>query len=110
MAVQARFNIAEIYFLQNDNKRSEEQIRELLKMRPSYDYWTAKAILLQAKNFMKTGDLFQAESALNSVTNNYMNQSDGVLNEAAQIRAELETLKNAPKDVQDNTRFIEIND
>ena len=59
---------------------------------------------------MKTGDLFQAESALNSVTNNYMNQSDGVLNEAAQIRAELETLKNAPKDVQDNTRFIEIND
>ena len=110
MAVQARFNIAEIYFLQNDNKRSEEQIRELLKMRPSYDYWTAQAILLQAKNFMKTGDLFQAESALNSVTNNYMNQSDGVLNEAAQIRAELETLKNAPKDVQDNTRFIEIND
>jgi len=110
MAVQARFNIAEIYFLQNDHKRSEEQIRELLKMRPSYDYWTAKAILLQAKNFMKTGDLFQAESALNSVTNNYMNQSDGVLNEAAQIRAELETLKNAPKDVQDNTRFIEIND
>ena len=110
MAVQARFNIAEIYFLQNYNKRSEEQIRELLKMRPSYDYWTAQAILLQAKNFMKTGDLFQAESALNSVTNNYMNQSDGVLNEAAQIRAELETLKNAPKDVQDNTRFIEIND
>lgn len=110
MAVQARFNIAEIYFLQNDHKRSEEQIRELLKMRPSYDYWTAKAILLQAKNFMKTGDLFQAESALNSVTNNYMNQSDGVLNEAAQIRAELETLKNSPKDVQDNTRFIEIND
>lgn len=110
MAVQAKFNIAEIYFLQNDFKRSEEQIRDLLKMRPSYDYWTAKAILLQAKNFMKTGDLFQAESALNSVANNYMNQNDGVLNEASQIRQELETLKNAPKDIQDNTRFIEIND
>jgi tetratricopeptide (TPR) repeat protein len=110
MAVQAKFNIAEIYFLQNDYKRSEEQIRELLKMKPSYDYWTAKAILLQAKNFMKTGDLFQAESALNSVSNNYMNQTDGILSEAAQIRAELETLKNAPKNIQDNTRFIEIND
>jgi len=110
MAVQARFNVAEIYYLQNDNKKSEEQIRILLQMRPSYDYWTAKAILLQAKNFMRTGDLFQAESALNSVANNYMNQTDGILAEAAEIRAELETLKSAPKNIQDNTRFIEIND
>jgi len=111
MAVQAKFNMAEIYFLQNDYKKSEEQIRDLLKMKPSYDYWTAKAILLQAKNFMKTADLFQAESALNSVVNNYMNQSDGILSEAAQIRAELDALKNAPKDLpNDNNRYIEIND
>jgi len=69
----------------------------MLKMRPAYDYWTAKAILLQARNFMKTGDLFQAESALNSVTNNYMNQNDGILAEADEIRQELEALKSAPK-------------
>jgi tetratricopeptide (TPR) repeat protein len=110
MAVQSRFNVAEIYFLQNDYRKSEEQIRELLRMRPAYDYWTAKAILLQARNFMRTGDLFQAESALNSVSNNYTNQNDGILSEAAEIRTELENLRNAPRNIQDNTRFIEIND
>jgi tetratricopeptide (TPR) repeat protein len=110
MAVQSRFTIAEIYFLQNDYKKSEQEIREMLKMRPAYDYWTAKAILLQARNFMKTGDLFQAESALNSVANNYMNQNDGILAEADEIRQELEALKSAPKNIQDNTREIEIND
>ncbi len=111
MAVQARFNVAEIYYLQGDYKKSEEQIRDLLKMKPSYDYWTAKAILLQAKNFMKNDDLFQAESALNSITNNYMNQNDGILAEAAQIRQELEALKNAPKNLPDgNNNYIEIND
>jgi tetratricopeptide (TPR) repeat protein len=111
MGVQAKFNIAEIYHTQNDPKESEKQVRELLKMRPSYDYWTAKALLLQTKNLILVEDLFQAEHTLNSVMNNYTNQTDGILTEAAEIREALDALKNKPKDLplqEGNT--ININD
>ena len=111
MAVQAKFNIAEIYFLQNNNKESEKQIRELLQMRPSYDFWTAKALLLQTRNLMVAKDFFQAEHTLNSVINNYVNQTDGIITEALEIRQELDALKNAPKDLPDpQNRTIEIKD
>lgn len=109
MAVQAKFNIAEIYFHQNNNKESEKQIRELLQMRPSYDFWTAKALLLQVRNLMVAKDFFQAEHTLNSVINNYGNQTDGVITEALELRQELDALKNAPKDLPDpQNRTIEI--
>jgi tetratricopeptide (TPR) repeat protein len=111
MAVQAKFNIAEIYFKQNNNKESEKQIRELLQMRPSYDYWTAKALLLQTRNLMVAKDFFQADHTLNSVINNYTNQSDGIRNEALEIKQELDALKNAPKDLPNTeNRTIEIKD
>lgn len=111
MAVQAKFNIAEIYFIQNNTKESEKQIRELLQMRPSYDFWTAKALLLQVRNLMVAKDWFQAEHTLNSVINNYTNQTDGIMNEALEIRQELDALKNAPRDIPEpENRTIEIKD
>lgn len=111
MAVQAKFNIAEIRFLQNDNKESEKQIRELLQMRPSYDFWTAKALLLQVRNLMVAKDFFQAEHTLNSVINNYTNQTDGIMTEALELRQQLDALKNAPRDLPDpQNRTIDIKD
>jgi tetratricopeptide (TPR) repeat protein len=111
MAVQAKFYIAEIYFEQNNNKESEKQIRELLQMRPSYDFWTAKALLLQVRNSMISRDFFQAEYTLNSVINNYSNQTDGILAEALKLREDLNALKNAPRDLPDpQNRVIEIKD
>lgn len=111
MAAQAKFNIAEIYFKQNSHKESEKQIRELLQMRPSYDFWTAKALLLQVRNSIVAKDLFQAEHTLNSVMNNYSNQTDGIIAEGSEIRRELDNLKNAPKNLPDpQNRTIEIKD
>jgi hypothetical protein len=80
-------------------------------MRPSYDFWTAKALLLQTRNLMVAKDFFQAEHTLNSVINNYVNQTDGIITEALEIRQELDALKNAPKDLPDpQNRTIEIKD
>ncbi len=111
MAVQAKFSMAEIYFKQSNNKESEKQIRELLQMRPSYDYWTAKALLLQTRNLMVAKDFFQADHTLNSVINNYTNQTDGIRNEALEIKQELDALKDAPKDLPNTeNRTIEIKD
>lgn len=111
IAAQSKFTIAEIYYLKGEYKTSEVHIRELLKMKPSYDYWLAKGLILQTRNLIKMEDFFQAEHTLNSVIRNYVNQTDGVLNEANELMQELQQLKDKPKSLEESgDRIIEMNE
>jgi TolA-binding protein len=111
LAAQAKFTIAEINFIKGNYAASESHIRELMKMKPSYDYWTAKALILQTRNFLAKGDLLNAENVINSVINNYAIPNDGVLDEALEVAQEVEAEKNRPRDLEErNNNFIEIND
>jgi tetratricopeptide (TPR) repeat protein len=111
LAAQAKYGIAEIFFLKKEYKMSETHIRELLKMKPSYDFWVAKALILQTRNLIQLNDLFQAEHTLNSVIRNYTNETDGILTEAKELMQELLQLKDVPKNINEPAeKIIELNE
>ena len=100
-----------MYFKQKELDKSENEVRSLLKMKPTYNYWVAKGLILQAKTLMIKNDLFQAEQTLKSVKDHYPDQQDGILSEAAEVWEEIMQLKNKPKTIESpvNT-VIEVNE
>lgn len=108
---EAKYTLAEIAYKKSDLVATEKEVRELLKMKPAYDYWVAKALILQTNVLIAKKDLFQAEYTLKSVLDNYENEDDGILVDANQLWDELMQLKNKPKNVQEpGTTVIEINE
>lgn len=109
---EAKFSIAEINFKQAKYAQADVEIKALLKMKPSYNYWVAKALILQARIFILNNDLFQAEQTLKSVLEFYPDKDDGVLAEANNLFEELMQLKNPviiEQPVED-LKKIEINE
>lgn len=112
IASEAQFLLASIYFLQDNMKDAEKYAKDVLKMKPTYDYWIAKSLILQTKILMKKDDLFQAEQTILSVIQQYPDENDGIKAEAQQVYDELMQIKNMPKStiVPEGSTEIEIND
>jgi TolA-binding protein len=91
---EAKFTLAEIYFKQNEFGKAETEVKALIKMKPSYNYWVAKGLMLQTRIHILNDDLFQAEQTLKSVMDFYPIQDDGILSEANDMWDELMQLKN----------------
>lgn len=109
IGAESQFHVALILHLTEEYKKSEDEIRKLMKSHAGYSYWVARALILQAKNSMAIEDYVQAEYTLNSVINGYTVQDDGVLEEAYEVWDVLQTLKNKTKEVEvDNDNTIEI--
>lgn len=102
IGAESHYHIALIHHLKEDYKTSEEVIRKMLKEKAGYDYWIAKALLLQVKNSIGVEDYVQAEYTLNSVLNGYKVEDDGILDEAREIQKVLEDLKNKDKEIDSN--------
>lgn len=94
---EAKFTLAENKYKQNDLSKSEALIRELLKMKPGYDYWIAKGLILQTRILIFKKDLFQAENTIKSVIDHYPVKDDGIQNEAGELYDEIMQLKSQPK-------------
>jgi TolA-binding protein len=110
-AAEAKYALGEMYFKQEDYKKADTEIRALIKMKPSYTYWVAKGLILQARMLILQNDLFQAEQTLKSVMDHYPDQEDGILTEANELYDELMQLKNKPKAVeQPGETIIEVNE
>jgi tetratricopeptide (TPR) repeat protein len=106
---QARFLLADIKFRDEDLEGTLTEIENLLKMRPQYNYWVAKGIMLRSKVYMAQDNLFQAERDLKSIIQHYQIQDDGILDEANMLWDELMQMKDAPKDIEEEgQRVIEI--
>ena len=54
----------------------------MVKNFSSYDYWKAKALLLQTDILVARNDLFQARATLKSIINGYANKEDGIIEDA----------------------------
>ncbi|MEY3727511.1 MAG: hypothetical protein RL098_972 [Bacteroidota bacterium] len=111
MGSEAKYILADIYFGQQMYDEAEAEVKALLKMKPSYNYWVAKGLLIQTRVHISREDLFQAEQTLKSVLDFYPDQQDGVLAEASDLWDELMQLKNPPanEDPQPEMK-IEINE
>jgi TolA-binding protein len=111
MGSEAKYLLADIYFGQQMYDEAEAEIKALLKMKPSYNYWVAKGLLLQTRVHISREDLFQAEQTLKSVMDFYPDQQDGVLAEASDLWDELMQLKNPPANEEPQPEMkIEINE
>ena len=94
---ESKYILALNAFEQADYTKTETLIRELLKMKPGYDYWIAKGLILQTKVLLQKKDLFQAENTIKSVIDHYPVKDDGVLQEASELYDEIMQLKTQPK-------------
>ena len=93
-ASEAQYVIAEIYYLQKEYVKSDTEARVVLKMKPSYNFWVAKALILQSRICLAQNNLFQAEQTINSVLDHYPEKEDGIIDEANSVKEEIEQLKN----------------
>lgn len=111
-SAEAKYLIAEGFNKKGDVAKAETNIRELLKMKPGYDYWIAKALILQTRILVQKKDYFQAENTIKSVIDHYTVSDDGIKTEANDLYNEILQLKNQPKNipVPDNGTIIEIDD
>ncbi|MGJ8661501.1 MAG: tetratricopeptide repeat protein, partial [Bacteroidota bacterium] len=110
MGAEAKYTIAELYFKQNELDKADKEVRAIQKMKPMYNFWVAKALLLETRILMVKPDLVQAEQTLKSVMDNYPVSSDGILDEADLLWAELIELKNPNKNIDPNNKpIIELN-
>ena len=111
MGAEAKFSLAEMYYKQKEYTKADGEVRALIKMKPSYNYWVAKGLILQTRVLIVQSDLFQAEQTLKSVIDHYPDQQDGIISEANELWDELMQLKNQPKAVeQKEETVIEVNE
>ena len=79
---EAKYYIAFIQYKQNNTAGAEKTILEVVKQFSSYDYWKAKALLLQTDILVEKKDLFQARAILKSIINAYVDKEDGIIADA----------------------------
>ena len=81
-------------------------------MKPSYDFWIAKGLILKSKILVEEEDLVQAEQNLKAVIEHYPIADDGILQEAEELMETIETLKNTtPESTEgENETKIEIDE
>ncbi len=96
-AAESKYTLAVNAFEQADYTKTETLIRELLKMKPGYDFWIAKGLILQTKVLLQKKDLFQAENTIKSVIDHYPVKDDGIQQEAGELYNEIMQLKTQPK-------------
>ncbi len=101
LAAEARYTLAAIYFKEIENSKAETEINAILKMKPSYDYWVAKGLMLQSKIQISKEDYVQAEQNIKSIIDFYpKNLNDGILLEANELYNEIIQLQNPTKDLE----------
>ena len=111
-AAEARYTLADIFYMQDFLDNAMDEITALLKQKPAYNFWIAKGLVLKTRILIKQDDLFQAEQNLKSVIEHYPIQDDGILDEANQLWDELMQLKSQPKQglIPEVDPIIEINE
>ena len=111
IGAESQYHVALIYHMREEYKISEEEIRKMMKEKAGYDYWIARALILQAKNSIGIEDYVQAEYTLNSVLKGYKVDDDGVIEEANEVMQILQSLKEEKKDIDvEKGETIEIDE
>jgi len=111
MTAESRYYLAEIHQKNKALTLAENEINAILKMKPSYNFWIGKSLILKTKIDIERGDYVQAEQSLKSVIDFYPKDlNDGVLLEANELMEELMQLKNPVKIIEEEPdKKIEIN-
>ncbi len=72
---EAKYLLAEIFYLNKENKACYETLNSLNKDFAAYDQWVGKSYLLMSDNFLATGNVFNAKETLKTLIKNFPLQS-----------------------------------
>lgn len=97
---EAKYAQADIAYLDGDLTKADQHIAELLKMKPTYNYWVAKSLILRSRIQIQLDDLFAAEKNLQSIIEHYPIADDGIIEEAMELQQELDQLKNQLREIE----------
>ena len=75
---EAKFWLAQIYYLQDKLDESEKEILDLAQKNTPYQYWLARSFIVLADVYMKKGDDFQAKQYLLSLQKNYTSSDEDI--------------------------------
>ena len=87
---EARYLVAAQQLKAKQYDKAIESAFDISNTFSSYDYWVAKGFILMADAYAAKGDKFQAKTTLESIIDNYEDETDGVIKEA---KSRLEKLK-----------------
>ena len=73
---EAKYKIAEQIFFEGDFEKAEEEVFELVHLKPGDLYWMAKGYILLADLYFQQDDSFQAKATLQSIIDNYDGDDD----------------------------------
>lgn len=73
VAAESRYQLADIYFQQNNLKEAEEAANNTIQKSAGNDYWVVKSYILLADILTKQKDYFNARSTLQSIVKNVKN-------------------------------------
>ncbi len=105
---EAQYMVARMLAEQNELQKSEDEINTLIASGTPHIYWIAKSFFLLSDICLKRDDRFQAKANLQSVIDNYGDESDGIIAEA-NSKLKLIVDEENQKFVDDNsTQNIEI--
>jgi tetratricopeptide (TPR) repeat protein len=76
MGAEAEYLLAQIYFNQKKNQKSEAQITAFINKRTQFQYWVARSFVLLADIYVAENDDFQAKQYLLSLQENYKQKDD----------------------------------
>jgi TolA-binding protein len=79
---EARYLVAEQQLKAKQYDKAIESAFDISNTFSSYDYWVAKGFILMSDAYVGKGDKFQAKATLESVIENYENNSDDIIKTA----------------------------
>ncbi len=94
---ESKYLIAEIFFKQNQLDNAIKEIFNFADLNTPHQYWLAKAYILLAKIYFQKNKSFQSLKTLDSIIENYDNKDDGIINEAKDLKNQIEIQTNNPK-------------
>lgn len=67
---EAQYRLAQIAYMQGEDKKAEDMVFELIQKFGGYDYWKVKGFLLLSDVYVEREDYFQARTTLNQIIAN----------------------------------------
>lgn len=105
---ESRFRIAEITFNKGNIESAEQQISKFIKESTPHAKWLGNSFLLLATIYKQKGDNFQAKAYLQSLLDNYPNDTDGIKKAATDSLLSITNIENKSFDKQNEEIIIDM--
>lgn len=92
ISARANYEAIRLMFAKKQYKEAEEAVFDFSQKKTSQTVWTARSFIILGRIYVAQDDLFQARHTIQSVIDNYAVKDDGVIDEAAKVLAQIESL------------------